>query len=636
VTRPLALAVIGHVNHGKTALTRALTGVETDRLKEERDRGMSITLGFAWRDQGEGAIDVIDAPGHEDFIRAMVAGTAGARAVLLVVSAVEGFGRQSAEHLQIASLLGVETGVVAITKADLLPPGGEAAARAAVEARLAGSFLAGAPIVVCSARSGEGLAALCQALDDLGRRAGRGPEPLAGAFLPIDRAFTRAGAGTVVTGTLRGGPLAPDADLVLQPSGLAVSLREIQVHGAAVGRAAPGGRVAALLRGVPAEAVKAGDVLCAAGAFPATTAADVLISLRPEAPRPVRHLDTLWVMWGARRDMASVRLIGAKAIAPGGTGFAQLRFAGPTVAYPGQRAVLRRPSPAETVGGALVLDPVAVPLRGKAVAGRRAVLEAALAGDADRIAARLAEAGAGLVSVAEVARLARRDAAAIREALAPAFEALDGDRLAGREALADARDAYLATLTAAHAAAPTRAAVAVGAVRGALARLAAREIISHAERGLAAAGAIRLAGALVALASHDPLAALSPDARARLAAIEARLREGGVTPPDAAGLAGPEGADQPLLDLLADNGRAVRLRNVALRQTVVFHRDALAAARAALAEAFPDGTAFATGEARAALRTSRKFIVPLLEHFDALGWTLRAGDVRRLAPVGAP
>jgi selenocysteine-specific elongation factor len=624
--------VIGHVNHGKSALTRALTGMETDRLKEERARGLSITLGFAWRRYDAGEIDFIDAPGHEDFIRAMVAGTTGARAVMLVVSAVEGFARQTVEHLQIAAVLGVETGVVAVTKADLLAPGDAAGVRAAVEARLATTFLAGAPIVFCSARSGHGLEPLHRHLEDVCRDAGA-QAPLAGAFLPIDRVFTRPGVGTVVTGTLRGGALRLGTEAVLQPSGLPAGLRQIQVHGAAVREAHPGGRVAALLRGVSGDEVKAGDVLCAAGAFVASAQVDAFVTLSPDGARPLRPMDTLWVMSGARRDMASARLIGAKAIFPGERGFARLRFSGPAIAFPGQRAVLRRPSPAETIGGAVILDPAPAAHRAK-LAAREGVLQAALAGHVDEIAERLAQdTAAGIVSVAEVSRLARRPGPEVRLRLAPAFEALDTDRLVPMAAAAAARRAYLDALAQAHRETPARAAVPVGALRSVLAP-AARTLVGLVERDLAARGAIRLAGSLVSLPSHDPFAALSPEALARLARIEAFLRDGGVSPPDAARLTDPDGADQPLLDLLVESGRAVRLRNVALRQTLVFHRDALAAARESLSDAFPNGAPFATGEARERLGTSRKFIVPLLEHFDALGWTLREGDLRRLA--GAP
>ncbi len=625
----LTVAVIGHVNHGKTALTRALTGMETDRLKEEIDRGMSIALGFAWRGYGTGGIDLIDAPGHEDFLRAMVAGTAGARAVLLVVSATEGFGRQTWEHLRIAELLGIGTGVVAVTKSDLLPVDGEAVMRAEIVARLAGTVLAAAPIVFCSATSGRGIDALHARLEAL-IQAIPVSAPLPGAFLPIDRAFTLAGAGTVVTGTLLGGPLAAGAEAVLLPSGLVVALRSVQVHGEAVGSAVPGGRVAVGLRGVSVGEVRTGDVLCAPGAFEASGQVDVLITVAPDAPRGVRHMDELRVLWGARRDVATARLIGGKVIAPGDSGLAQLRFPAPTIAYAGQRAVLRRLSPPETLGGAVVLDPAAPTLRGKAAA-RLDVLEAVLAGEVGRIAEALSERQAGVVSLAEVTRLARRPEAEVRTRLATAFESLDADRLARREAVDAARSAYLEALAEAHQLAPGRAAAAAGAIRTAVATVASRDLIGHVERALAATGTIRLDGALVALAGHDPFATLSAEASARLEAIEAALLAGGTSPPDVAGLEGPDGAQDDLLRLLIETGRAVALRNVSLRQTLVFHRDALVAAVEALRSAFPPPTAFATGEARAALGTSRKFIVPLLEHLDTLGATVREGDLRRIA-----
>ncbi len=629
MTGPLAMAVIGHVNHGKTALVRALTGIETDRLPEEAARGMSIALGFAWREYDGGPVDFIDAPGHEDFIRAMVAGVTGARAMLLVVSAVEGFGRQTREHLQIAGLLGLGSGVVAVTKADRLPEGDEHAVRAEVAARLAGGPLAGAPIVFCSAVTGQGLAAIHQAVADL-QQAGAPPVALAGAFLPIDRVFTLAGAGAVVTGTLQGGALRSGGEAVLQPSGRRVGLRQIQIHGVEVDGAEPGGRVAVSLRGVSAQDVRAGDVLCGADAFRAAMQVDAVIEVSPDAPGALKHMDELRVLWGAGRDVATVRLIGRRALAPGERGLAQLQFPALVIAFAGQRAVLRRLSPAATVGGALILDPVAAPLRGKAAA-RQGVLEAALAGDERRIADALAGSQAGVVSVAEVSRLARRSEAEVRRRLADGFEALDADGLAAREAVAGARAAYVAELTDAHRRAPARPAVAVGAIRSALARLAPREIVGHVERALAVDGAIRLDGSLVALPAHDPFAALPAAKLARCEAIEADLRAGGATPPDPARLTGPDGEDRDLLDLLVESGRAVALRNVALRQTVVFHAEAMAVSLGILDAAFPGGAAFTTGEARATLATSRKFIVPLLEHFDSLGVTRHEGDVRRVA-----
>ena len=235
-TSSLSLAVIGHVNHGKTALVRALTGMETDRLKEEIERGLSITLGFAHAEQGGVMFDLIDAPGHEDYIRAMVSGTAGARAVLLVVSATEGFGRQTFEHLAIAAALGLEAGLVVVTKADLLGPGDGAAAISQITANLRGTILEGQPITLCSAHSGAGLEAVRDGLNALARRCPQ-PAPLAGAFLPIDRAFSLTGAGTVVTGTLQGAGLRVGEAVELWPSGQRASVRQLQIHNQSVGHA---------------------------------------------------------------------------------------------------------------------------------------------------------------------------------------------------------------------------------------------------------------------------------------------------------------------------------------------------------------------------------------------------------------
>ena len=624
----LALAVIGHVNHGKTALVRALTGMETDRLAEEKARGLSITLGFAWRRYASGDFDFVDAPGHEDFIRAMVQGATGVRAALLVVSAIEGFARQTGEHLRIAGLLGLSAGVVAVTKADLLAPGDEAAALARIAAELEGTFLAGQPVVLTSTRSGRGLDDLHLQLEALGARAPP-PETLAGAFLPIDRAFSLTGAGTVVTGTLQGEPLTTGMEAVLLPSGRAVHLRQVQVHGEDVAVAEPGRRVAVNLRGVSARDVASGEVLCGPGAFAASRLVDAELSLAPDAARPLRHMDEVRILWGARHDMAKVALIGGKAIPPGGRGLAQLRFPGPVVAYAGQSGVLRRPSPAETVGGLVVLDPVARPARGAASA-RLVLLEAAAAGDLVQIAALLAARDGGVLTVAEVARLARRDASLVQQDLSADFDDLDAGRLVARAAATGARQAYLDALAEGHRQSPARASLAVGAIRSALARQASRDLIAHVERRLAAELLIRLSGDRVALADHDPFAALSPDAMDRLAQIEAALQDGGMTPPDAATLTAAEPGDLDLLQLLVDTGRAISLRNVALRQTLIFHPSALAAAVKTLRAAFPPPAEFTTGEARVVLNTSRKFIVPVLEHLDAQGLTRREGDIRRV------
>ena len=626
------LAVIGHVNHGKSALVTALTGTQTDRLKEEIDRGLSIVLGFAWRAYGGVAVDFIDAPGHEGFIRTTTGGMTGARAVLLAVSAVEGVGRQTLEHLQIAKLLGLHCGIVAVTKADLVSAEDEATVRQRITAALQGSILETQPIIFCSAQTGAGLPALHAEIAALAKRT-PSSEPLPGAFMPIDRAFTIPGAGTVVTGTLLGAALRIEDEAALESSGRRVSLRQIQIHGQACDVASPGGRVAVGLRGVMAGIVKAGDVLCSPGAFQCSRLVDVQISLVPEARR-LRHLDQVRVLWGARYDVASVRLFGGPSIEPGTTGLAQLRFPGPVIAFAGQRAILRCLSPAATIAGVTVLDPVA-PTTGRRVAHRTALLQSVLDEDLLTIASILSKRDKGPILVVEAARLARLSTDSVRKGLNSEFLELHGASMAPRSAVAAAQAAYLEFLAVAHQQAPARFAINVALIRRQMSSAFAHDLIIKAESLLAASQKVRLDSGRVALFDHDPLAKLAPASDLRLRQIEQRLASGGVQPASVAELTGGDAEGQDLVDLLVASGRAVSRRNDALRQTIIFHRQALHDAITALRAAYPPPAEFTTGEARATLLTTRKFIVPMLEYFDSLGITKRQADLRQVVLAGA-
>ena len=337
------------------------------------------------------------------------------------------------------------------------------------------------------------------------------------------------------------------------------------------------------------------------------------------------------MLWGARQDLARVRLIGGAPLEPGSSGLAQLRFSGPVPAHAGQRLLLRRPSPAGTLGGGRVLDPVAPQLRARTLEARRDLLLAASEGGVEDIAAALARRDGGAVSVAEAVRLSRAPIEEVRSRLAQTLVRLDDGLFAQESAVEAAAQAYLDRLADAHRAQPTRAFVALGALRGGLQRILSRELIAHVEGRLAAEGGIRIVRGQAALKDHDPFAALSPGQLSRLGEIETALREGGMNPPDAAGLVA-EGESADLLGLLVESGRLVSLRNHALRQTLVFHLEALDAALADLEAAFPPPAEFTTGEARAALSTSRKFIVPALEFLDSRGDTIRRGDVRQVVP----
>lgn len=615
--------VIGHVDHGKTSLVRALTGTDTDRLPEERARGLSITPGFAFLQWGDTMIDLVDAPGHENFIPAMVRGAAGARCAVLVVSAADGVEAQTLEHIAIIETLGIGAGIVVLSKADLVEPSGRAGRKAALQAALAATSFGGAPLIFCSALTGEGLEDLAAALGGLaGLQPGEGPSA---AWLAIDRVFVVEGHGTVVTGTLLGGSLRPGDDLMLSPSGQSVTIRRIEVRGQTVSAAQAGERTALNLRGVAASAIRPGDVVHAPGAVSASLDIDVAVSVSAGAGRAVRHMEEVRVLYGTGQGVATLRLFGIRQVSPGGTGFARLRFPAPVAAFAGQRAVLRSLSPGRSLGSAILLDPAAAPLAaGKAL--RLATLQAADRGDMPALAVSLAAEQGGAARLRDVARLARAPEASVQAGLGAAFTLIADGAVSPAAAVSQAKEAYLARLAAYHARHRLRPRAPVSEIR---ARHASPMLSAHVEDSLAAAGVIGLSGGYVALAAHNPSDHLTPDQAARMERLAGRLRAQGLTPPARAALIGaPEDAE--LLELLIGSGAVIALNNVSLKQRLCFHAEAVSSAVQMLRERFPGQTAFTTGAAREALKTTRRHVVPLLEYLDAEGITLRQGDTRRM------
>lgn len=615
--------VIGHVDHGKTSLVRALTGTDTDRLPEERARGLSITAGYAWLQCGEVMIDLIDAPGHEKFIPAMVAGASGAACALLVVSAAEGVRAQTLEHLEVACALGIGDGIVAVTKADLVPGAEHARIEAELRGTLAATRFQDAPVIFCSSVTGKGLGDLQGAFTRLAAGPVRPVSPSA-AFLAVDRVFVADGHGTVVTGTLLGAPLKPDDPLVLSPAGQPAVIRAIQVRGQAVPEAQPGERTALNLRGVAAGAVKRGDVVHLRNAFSSGLHCDVLIEMSGRASRPIRHMEEIRVLIGTAQATGTLRLLAARQVGPGEAGLAQIRFAAPVTAFAGQRAILRSLSPAEMLGSAIILDPAAAPVKARKDL-RLETLKAACRGQPRPIAAALAAEHRGVASLKDVCRLTRLPAGAVRSALGEAFIDVDGG-LISTAAAGEARADYLTALAAYHTAHRLRLFAPRAEVHK---REAASALTGFVEAELEGAGEIIVSRAGVALAGHDPAGHLSQPQADRMAALERLLKTQGLAP------AGPaaftrEQEDADLLSLLIHHGRVIRLNNISLKQEILLHADAVAMAAQELKAAYPGQVAFTTGEARAALNTSRKYIVPLLEHFDTVGLTFRRADMRHL------
>ena len=615
--------VIGHVDHGKTTLVRALTGTDTDRLVQEKQRGLSITLGFAHCNFPAGTVDLIDAPGHQDFTRAMVAGATGAQTAMLVISVVDGVSPQTLEHLRIMGLLGVAVGLVVVTKVDLVPANQLSAKLALIRHNLAALGVSDVPFVPCSAICPDGIAALRQALETLLRSQWLLRPPV-DVFLPIDRAFTLPGKGTVVTGTLLGAPLGVDGTFTLQPQGVPVSVRSVQSRGQSRDVVHSGERVAVNLRGLAIQDVSQGSVLCTSDAFTASDCMDVQISVLPDAPRPLKHMQELRAMFGTSQEVVTVRLMGGGQVSPGQSGFAQLRFRHKAVGFAGQRAILRSLSPVATIGGAAILDPWARPVRAGDVA-RLDLMRSAATQDPALIAAALCQQGQGLAVLDDVERIARLRRGGAMGCLTDRFTEIARGYIAQTPDLSAAKSDVITALQSFHAAYPVK-------------RLAPRRIIEqrsrfpgllpHVEKILIADEELRVEDGQVALTAYDPHAALSEAQRIRLAEIGALFTKAEMTPPDAAKYTDPD--DPDLVALLVASGVLVSLNNVSLNQRVLFHAKCLAQAVCHLRATFPAPERFTTSQARSALTTTRKYIVPLLEHLDMQGITQRDGDTRQI------
>jgi selenocysteine-specific elongation factor len=345
----------GHIDHGKSSLVEALTGTHPDRLEEEKRRGITIDLGFAFMELPGLKIGFVDVPGHERFVRNMLAGVGGIDLVVLVVAADEGIKPQTREHFDICRLLGIERGIVALTKSDLVEPDALDLVRLEIDEFVRGSFLSGAPIVPLSARTGAGLDAFKRELQTAAEAASARATD-SQTRLPIDRAFAMKGFGAVVTGTLISGAIHNEDELELYPTGQRIRVRGLHSGGAAIARATAGQRTAVNLAGIDLEKIERGMVLAPAGAFDATTRIDARISLLPSA-KPLKNRARVHFHHGSAERVAEVILLGgATELKPGESSYAQLRLDAPLLALPGDRFILRRLSPVITIGGGIVLD----------------------------------------------------------------------------------------------------------------------------------------------------------------------------------------------------------------------------------------------------------------------------------------
>lgn len=619
------IGTAGHVDHGKSTLVRRLTGIDPDRLAEEKTREMTIDLGFAWLTLADGeTVGIVDVPGHRDFIENMLAGVGGIDAVLLAIAADEGVMPQTREHLAILDLLGIANGLVALTKTDLVADA-EWLDLVEQEVRdtLAGTALAGADIVRVSAHTGAGIDALLTRLAALLR----GLPPAAGQRyprLPVDRVFTISGFGTVVTGTLLGGPLRAGDDIELQPSGLRGRVRGLQSYGQTVEVARPGSRVAVNLAGVDKALVARGHVLTHPRQLQPTLLADVYFRHLKDASRPLRHNAAVKLFVGAAEAGAHARLLAVDALEPGGEGWLQLRLERPLALAPGDRFILRRPSPAETIGGGVVVDPH--PGRRWRRFDARVVgqLETRLAGTpAERLAQAADQPDA--VKAGALQKQVELSDADMESALRAALEGGLLTRLPDGMYIAAARwdllqQQLVEVARAFHRAEPLRRGIQREQLRS---QLGVRQNTFAAL--LEALPELVSEGTLVRLAGHE--VRFDAAQQARVERLRAQMAAAPYTPPSYAEAASGVGED--VLRALIDQGEIV-----VVQPDVIFARTAYDTMLAALREMLAAQGQVTTGEFRDRFGTTRKYAIGLLEHLDAAGVTRRQGDARVRGPRG--
>jgi selenocysteine-specific elongation factor len=633
-TQPVTIGTAGHIDHGKSALVKALTGIDPDRLAEEQRRGMTLDLGFAHIDLPSGRrVGIVDVPGHEALIHNMLAGAGGMDLVMLVVAADEGPMPQTREHVDILRFMPLSGGVVVLSKVDLVEdPEWLAVVEDDVQALVAGTALEGAVVVRASSRTGQGLDNLRLVLDRLA--AGVPLRPADGPVrLPVDRSFTMSGFGTVVTGTLWGGTIRVGNHVVVLPQGREVRVRGVQVHGETRTEARAGSRVAVNLVGLEKADVVRGDVVATREAFVSTDRINVRLRLLAGAPA-LRHGARVHLHLGSGATVARVVLLEASSLAPGSDGLVQLRLEAPVIAVHGDHFVVRRYSPTETLGGGVVLEAVAGAGR-RTAETRKAAMAADRAGPAALVVAAVAARGPVGLAAAATATAAGVDGAAAARALEAARAAGDlvvmADRVYARSAIIELRRKIMAVLDDAHARFPWRRGVPREDLKSRASTPGADRLFDAILAEVVNAGEVT--ERLGMLAGAGFAATLSDADRRTRDLVLAAVERGGAAPPaveELRKMASVDAVDRAL-QTLTDDGIVVAVSpDLRLSQATVNHAQAL------VIEMVRQGHDVTVASLRDRLHTSRRYALALLEYFDTERVTRRVGDRRVLGPAAQP
>lgn len=639
------LGTAGHVDHGKSTLVRDLTGMETDRLEEERSRGISIELGFAWFDSPEvGRVAFVDVPGHERFVRRMIAGAAGIDGVIFVVAADEGVMPQTREHLDICELLGVADGLVVLTKTDLVDEEWLELVTDDVRSTLSGTFLEGAPLVCCAHGDEAAIGAVREAVENLARGAKerrasmeerRRDRPFK---LSVDRVFTMRGFGTVVTGTSQSGVVSTGDALELLPGGVAARVRGLQIHGVDADTAGPGMRLAVNLQGLDRDAVSRGEVLTTAGGVPIVSMFDARIQMRGHLREVPASGARVLVHVGTAQMEGTLTWIGDPPVMPMEHAFAQLRLDHPLPVAPGEPFVLRgfmaSPNHGRTLGGGVVLTP-ALRRHRRSDRGRRVFLEALNvedpAGQVRHLAQRRSEAGVSREELPHLLALGLAELEEVCQELIDHGELILGAGLLVHQTAADAiADRVQAVLSELHQRRPAHGGMSAEEVRTRVRASLDPELFASVLQWMERQRRVRVTSGVVALADFIPRR--SPAQRDACEAIQALLMANGITPPRLRDL--PEelsltpGAAEEAVSLLIQDGALIRIN-----QDLAYDTTVLGDLAGRLEDHLRSHEWIDTSAFKDLTGASRKWSIPLLEYFDRSRLTVRVGDRRRLRGV---
>lgn len=623
------IGTAGHVDHGKSTLIEAITGTHPDRLAEERERELSIVLGFdsMTLESGE-EVGIIDVPGHRDFIENMLSGIGGIDAVLFVVAADEGVMPQTEEHLAIVDLLGVEDGVVALTKVDVVnDPEWLELVEMDLRDTLQGTTLADAPIVHVSGKTGTGVDLLVKELEN--ELSSHAPRPdLGRPRLSVDRTFTIAGFGTVVTGTLLDGTFHEGDEVVLLPHKIRGRIRGLESHGREVKTAHPGSRTAVNISGVDVDDVERGDVVAHPGDYQPTRRLDVRFRLLPDAMKPLRHNTQAKLFLGAGEVMARIRLLGDEVLAPGQEGWLQLEVPEAVVALRGDRYILRRPSPSETMGGGIVLDPHPEFRHKRFDEGVLHRLESLAGGDPQDIIRQILGASGVMAresliiqSNLDPERASRtiQDLVQSGDALILQKEELSDQLIARKDYWRSTLEEVEDDIRGYHARFPLRLGMPSEELKSQL--QLPEEIFQAALETLYEQERLTQKGPVIALPDHD--ISFTAEQKAQVRKLMERFNHNPYSPPTIDECVEAVGED--VYRALVSLGELVPVSD-----EVVFEQESYQEMVAEIKSWLGDKGTITVAEARDHFGSSRRYVLALLEHLDTRGVTVREGDFRRL------